>query len=125
MNQADATPWHPPASRRAASALRRQPPDSGSETAGKCGKIRRMKKKYETRTPIRDPKVMENMRMTFELYELAERMMEQKLRRENPGASDAEIEEGIRAWLRRRPGAELGDGPGVPSDRFDDLKGDG
>lgn len=92
--------------------------------ARKCGKIKRMKKKYETRTPIRDPKVMENMRMTFELYELAERMMEQKLRRENPEASDEEIEEGIRAWLRRRPGAELGDGPGVPSDRFDDLKED-
>lgn len=62
-----------------------------------------------TQRPIRDPAMMERMRTTFELYELAEQMMRQKLRRQNPGASEEEIEEGIQAWLHHRPGAEHGD----------------
>jgi hypothetical protein len=38
--------------------------------------------------------------------------MRQNLRRRNPSASEEEIEDGVREWLRKRPGAELGDGVG-------------
>jgi len=44
--------------------------------------------------------------------------MRQNLRRRNPEASEEEIEKGIRQWLRRRPGAEDGDGVGRPGRRF-------
>ncbi len=48
----------------------------------------------------------------MELYDLAEAMVRQRLRRESPDASDAEIEAGVSAWRLRRPGAEHGDCPG-------------
>lgn len=70
------------------------------------------------RRPIRDPEVLARMELAFDLYEMAEQMMRQNLRRRNPGASEEEIEEGIRQWLRRRPGAEDGDGVGRPGRRF-------
>jgi len=68
--------------------------------------------------PIRDPDVLQRMELTFDLYEAAEEIMRQNLRRRNPEASEEEIEEGIREWLRRRPGAEHGDGVGRPRQRF-------
>ncbi len=74
---------------------------------------------YATRRPIRDPEVLARMELAFDLYEMAEQMMRQNLRRRNPGASKQEIEEGIREWLHRRPGAEHGDGVGRPGRRFD------
>lgn len=52
--------------------------------------------------------------MALALYELGERMLRQKLRRQRPEASDAEIDALIVDWLHRRPGAELGDGEGRP-----------
>lgn len=58
------------------------------------------------------------MELAFDLYEAAEEMMRQNLRRRNPEASEEEIEEGIREWLRHRPGAEHGDGVGRPGHRF-------
>ena len=69
--------------------------------------------------PIRDPKVMSRMRMAFDLYETAEAIMRQNLRRRFPDAEEAEIERRLVAWLRSRPGAEHGDGPGRPSRRFE------
>ena len=78
-----------------------------------------MSSQFEIRRPIRDPEVLARMELTFDLYEMAEQMMRQNLRRRNPGASEQEIEEGIREWLRRRPGAENGDGVGRPGRRFD------
>lgn len=68
--------------------------------------------------PIRDPEVLQRMELAFDLYEAAEEIMRQNLRRRNPEASEEEIEEGIREWLRRRPGAEHGDGEGRPAHRF-------
>lgn len=68
--------------------------------------------------PIRDPDVLQRMELAFDLYEAAEEIMRQNLRRRNPGASEEEIEQGIREWLRRRPGAEHGDGVGRPGQRF-------
>lgn len=56
------------------------------------------------RPPIRDPEVLERMRMTFELYQAAEDLMRQNLRRRNPSASAERIEQGIREWLAGRPG---------------------
>lgn len=53
--------------------------------------------------PIRDPEVLARMDLAFDLYEAAEEMMRQNLRRRNPEATEEEIEEGIRDWLRRQP----------------------
>ncbi len=78
-----------------------------------------MDRYFEIRRPISDPDVLARMELAFDLYEMAEQMMRQNLRRRNPGATDQEIEEGIREWLRRRPGAEHGDGVGRPGRRFD------
>jgi hypothetical protein len=69
--------------------------------------------------PIRDPKVMSRMKMAFDLYETAEAIMRQNLRRRFPDAQESEIERRLVSWLRRRPGAEHGDGPGRPSRRFE------
>jgi hypothetical protein len=69
--------------------------------------------------PIRDPLVMSRMRMAFDLYETAEAIMRQNLRRRFPDAPEAEIERRLGDWLRRRPGAEHGDGIGRPSRRFE------
>ncbi|HEX7841932.1 MAG TPA: hypothetical protein VF469_30890 [Kofleriaceae bacterium] len=51
---------------------------------------------------------------TFELFELGVDMMVANLRRRHPDASPEEIERLIDAWLLERPGAEEGDGPGIP-----------
>ncbi len=74
---------------------------------------------FRVRRPIQDPEVLARMELAFDLYEMAEQMMRQNLRRRNPGASEQEIEEGIQEWLHRRPGAEHGDGEGRPGRRFE------
>lgn len=71
------------------------------------------------REPIRDPAIMARMKMAFDLYEAAEIMMRQNLRRRHPQADEAEIERLFVSWLQRRLGAEHGDGAGKPSRRFD------
>jgi hypothetical protein len=58
--------------------------------------------------------VVERMQLAFELYEVAENMMRQNLRRWHPEADEAEIEHRLNEWLRKRPGAEHGDGVGRP-----------
>lgn len=73
---------------------------------------------FELRRPIRDPEVLSRMELAFDLYEMAEQMMRQNLRRLHPEASEQEIEDGIGEWLSRRPGAEHGDGVGRPGRRF-------
>lgn len=54
------------------------------------------------------------LRLAFEMHAMGEAMMRQRLRREHPNASDAEIEARVVAWLRERPGAEFGDASGRP-----------
>jgi hypothetical protein len=54
------------------------------------------------------------MRIAFDLYETAEQMMRQNLRRRDPEAGAAEIEHRLVAWLQHRPGAEQGDAEGRP-----------
>lgn len=46
------------------------------------------------------------MELTFELYETAEQMMRQNLRRRFPELDDREIERRLVHWLRKRPRAE-------------------
>ena len=54
------------------------------------------------------------LRAAFDLCELGESIRRAQLRRENPDATDGEIEALLVAWLHSRPGAEHGDGWGRP-----------
>lgn len=60
------------------------------------------------------PTPAEKLRLALDLYEFAEAMLRQRLRRENPGVTEAEIDLRVGEWLSDRPGAENGDGEGVP-----------
>jgi hypothetical protein len=53
------------------------------------------------------------------MYEFGEQIQRARLRRLNPGATDAEIDAAISSWLRTRPGAQFGDAAGRPSRRFE------
>jgi hypothetical protein len=58
--------------------------------------------------------------MAFELYDLAERMMRQNLRRRDPRATEEEIEWRLRAWLRSAPPpGTCGPGPALRPGRRD------
>ncbi|HXV63147.1 MAG TPA: hypothetical protein VEK15_20780 [Vicinamibacteria bacterium] len=54
----------------------------------------------------------ERFRIALDLFDDGVRLMRQNLKREHPDASEQQIEERLRAWLRHRPGAEDGDCPG-------------
>lgn len=58
--------------------------------------------------------VLERFQMALDLFELSERMLRQKVRRQHPTASDEDVESRARAWLHHRPGAEHGDAEGRP-----------
>jgi hypothetical protein len=58
--------------------------------------------------------VAERMRLAFDLYATGEALMRQRLCRENPNLSPADIEARLVAWLQTRPGAEHGDAEGRP-----------
>jgi hypothetical protein len=58
------------------------------------------------------------LRIALELHDLGVRMQRQRLRREHPQWSDAELAAAMRAWMRDRPGAEHGDAVGTPSRRL-------
>jgi hypothetical protein len=49
---------------------------------------------------VRDPVFMERTRATSELYELAEQLMRQQLRRQHPGEDDLQIERRLVEWLQ-------------------------
>ena len=51
---------------------------------------------------------VEKFRVVFNLCDAGVRMYRQRMRRENPLASDEEIEAKVQAWLRR-PSGEAGD----------------
>jgi hypothetical protein len=53
-------------------------------------------------------------RTTLELCDAGVEMMRQKIVRDHPGASPAEIDRLLGEWLRVRPGAEHGDAAGTP-----------
>jgi hypothetical protein len=54
-------------------------------------------------------------RLALDMYELGERMVRQRLRREHPAADDRTIERLVGEWLRDRPGARDGDAVGRPA----------
>jgi len=62
--------------------------------------------------PVRDPALIARVQTTFDLYEAAEAMMRQNLRRRFPQESPEQIETRLLAWLHDRPGAEVGDAAG-------------
>ncbi|HVS00279.1 MAG TPA: hypothetical protein VMW27_26865 [Thermoanaerobaculia bacterium] len=53
--------------------------------------------------PIRDPEVLSRMQQAMDLFEAAEAIMRQNLRRWHPEANAAEIEARLAAWLQKRP----------------------
>ena len=67
-----------------------------------CGEVLRMEQK--PLTPA------EKLQLAFEMHDFGVRMMREKLRREHPEESDAEIAHRLRHWLQDRPP----DCPGPP-----------
>jgi hypothetical protein len=67
---------------------------------------------------VANPSAAKRLRLALDMYEFAERMQRQRLRRKRPHASQAEISSEIQAWRQHRPGAAQGDCPGRPSRRF-------
>lgn len=65
--------------------------------------------------------LQERFAVTLQLYELAEQMLRQRLRREQPELTGAELESRVNDWRLDRPGAEQGDAEGTlgrwPRDR--------
>ena len=57
---------------------------------------------------------MQRLRNVFDLTEAMEKVFRQRMRSENPGISDADLEGKVREWYHDRPGAEFGDGVGRP-----------
>lgn len=53
-------------------------------------------------------------RLALDMFSTGEALMRQRLRRLHPRWSEDRIEDGIRDWLRERPGAEAGDATGRP-----------
>jgi Xaa-Pro aminopeptidase len=58
------------------------------------------------------------LRIALELHELGVEMQRQRLRRERPQLTEAELDRAVRDWLHERPGAEHGDTWGRPSERL-------
>jgi hypothetical protein len=64
------------------------------------------------KTVIRNPEYIRRMQQAFDLFQAAEDIKVQSLRRQNPDISPAELRQALDAWRISRPGAELGDSPG-------------
>ncbi|HSF14534.1 MAG TPA: hypothetical protein VLK65_03165 [Vicinamibacteria bacterium] len=56
----------------------------------------------------------ERFRIAMDLFQTGVDLMRQNLKRQHPHATEDQIEELLRAWLRHRPGAEFGDSEGRP-----------
>jgi len=56
----------------------------------------------------------ERIEAALELFDLSVDLLRTRLRREQPALPDEEIEEAVRSWLHRRPGAPDGDSAGRP-----------
>ncbi|MEW6279969.1 MAG: hypothetical protein AB1758_15170 [Candidatus Eremiobacterota bacterium] len=64
---------------------------------------------------------LEKFRQAMEMVDSGHEMMRLNLKREYPDESEEQIEARLVAWIRQRPGAEFGDGEGVPSTRRFDI----
>jgi len=58
-----------------------------------------------------EQRLVERFRTILDLWATGMALRRQAIRREHPGASEAEIESRLARWLHERPGAEHGDGP--------------
>jgi len=67
------------------------------------------------RSPDEAQAVAERFRLALDLFATGEAMMRNRIRRQNPGLSDSEVEARLQAWLRDRPGAPHGDAAGRPT----------
>jgi hypothetical protein len=56
--------------------------------------------------------IVRRFQLTLALFELGEAMLRQRVRRQHPQATEADIDARVTEWLQRRPGAEGGDCPG-------------
>ena len=56
--------------------------------------------------------IVRRFQLTLALFELGEAMLRQRLRRQLPQATEADIDSRVTEWLQRRPGAQDGDCPG-------------
>lgn len=56
----------------------------------------------------------DRLRSALYLHESALQLMRQNLRRRHPESTEAELRAALLDWLWTRPGAERGDGPGLP-----------
>ena len=64
----------------------------------------------------RSEEAAEKLLIALDLHEAGVQTMRENLRRRFPDASAERIEEMLVAWLQTRPGAEHGDGVGIPGD---------
>lgn len=51
--------------------------------------------------PIRDPAILSRMQTAMDLYEAAEAIMRQNLRRRHPAEGEEQIERRLLSWLRK------------------------
>lgn len=65
-----------------------------------------------------DAQAASRLRLALEMYEFGEELYRMRMRRENPDATDGEIEARVRTWRVTRRHAPLGDAVGRPSTRF-------
>ena len=64
---------------------------------------------------IRDPAVQRRFRLALDLYEVAEAMKRQQIRRRHPELDEEGVQRLVVEWRQTRPGAEHGDGEGRPA----------
>jgi len=64
-------------------------------------------------TVCTDSNIEIRIRTALELCDLGAELVEQRLRRENPTANEAEIRKRVADWYSSRPGAEDGDAFGI------------
>jgi hypothetical protein len=57
-------------------------------------------------TLLRDPKIIARMRAASDLYQAAEDLMRQRLRRQHPDETAEEVERRLVSWLLQRRDAE-------------------
>lgn len=56
-------------------------------------------------------RMIARLHTAIDLWATGVALQRRSIRRRNPEASDAEVEELLGQWLQDRPGAEMGDGP--------------
>jgi Rv0078B-related antitoxin len=71
---------------------------------------------YNSRMASPSSFAIDTFRATLDLFETGIRLMRQNLRRDDPEATEQELDRRLRQWLHDRPGAESGDCPGRPVD---------